>query len=107
MEIAINSRVRLAGGLITGTVIEIGCDKCGVITNSKIDRLFKVEPVRWECEISELREPISTTLTNLRDKLEVKLIDFMADESGKSTLKVIGGILAGSIITIIAALIFK
>ena len=106
MEIAINSRVRLASGLTTGTINELGCDQCIVQFDTKLFGWI-YETNIYIVEISELREPILTTLTNLRDKLEVKLIDFMSDESGKSTLKVIGGILAGSIITVIAALIFK
>ena len=106
MEIATNSRIRLQHGLTTGSINELGCDQCIVQFDSKIFGWI-YETNIYIVDKSELREPILTTLTNLRDKLEVKLIDFMADESGKSTLKVIGGILAGSIITIIAALIFK
>ena len=106
MEIATNSRVRLASGLTTGTINELGCDQCIVQFDTKLFGWI-YETNIYIVDKSELREPISTTLTNLRDKLEVKLIDFMADESGRSTLKVIGGILAGSIITVITALIFK
>ena len=106
MEIATNSRVRLASGLTTGTINELGCDQCIVQFDTKLFGWI-YETNIYIVDKSELREPISTTLTNLRDKLEVKLIDFMSDESGKSTLKVIGGILAGSIITVITALIFK
>ena len=106
MEIATNSRVRLASGLTTGTINELGCDQCIVQFDTKLFGWI-YETNIYIVEISELREPILTTLTNLRDKLEVKLIDFMSDESGKSTLKVIGGILAGSIITVITALIFN
>jgi len=106
MEIATNSRVRLASGLTTGTINELGCDQCIVQFDTKLFGWI-YETNIYIVEISELREPILTTLTNLRDKLEVKLIEFMADESGRSTLKVIGGILAGSIITVITALIFN
>jgi len=106
MEIAINSRVRLVSGLMTGTINELGCDQCIVQFDTKIFGWI-YETNIYIVDKSELREPILTALTNLRNKLEVKLIEFMADESGRSTLKVIGGLIAGSIITVGIALIFK
>lgn len=99
MNITTGLKVRLANKFMVGTVTQIGCDKC----------IVKIETKEYECNKSELVEPLSKIAERVIKNAYRIITDanyrFFKDEDGKSLGHLLLGFTCGAIATILIALI--
>ena len=93
MTPTINKIVRLKSKMLTGVVTEVGCDKC----------IVKIDNRSYECDFSELTEPIVLSTQNQVKKVLEWLIEtnyrFFEDESGNGSVKIAGSAIVGALST--------